>query len=115
MGKPIKRKCDNNYDSYIDEKEDVQSGKTGPSITDFVSAHKVEVFANTYAYTSNERDADEVFDECRLRSYFQAYPRPLGDPLVIYLELLSARGFKMINGISGYPVICVCYKCLDTF
>lgn len=106
MGKS-KRKYDcDEYDS-----ESSQTGtQSGPSVLDFVSCHKVEAFVKSYRYTDNEADADEVFDEARLRSYFQAYPRPLGDPLVNYLELLAAQGFPMKTGTAGEPVICVDYK-----
>ena len=81
--------------------------QSGPSVLDFVSYRKVEAFVKSYRYTENEAEADEVFDEAKLRSYFQAYPRPLGDPLVNYLELLAAQGFPVKTGIAGEPVICV--------
>lgn len=108
MGKS-KRK----YDAYDDAENGIGEGAnppdsgSGPSVFDFVSPLKVDAFANTYRTTNNELDADEVYDEARLRSYFQAYPRPLGDPLTVYLELLAARGFCLTTGIAGDPVICV--------
>lgn len=106
MGKS-KRKYDRDeYDSEPSQGET----QSGPSVLDFVSYHKVEAFVKSYRYTDNEADADEIFDEARLRSYFQAYPRPLGDPLVNYLELLGAQGFQMITGVAGEPIICVDYR-----
>lgn len=106
MGKS-KRKYDRDeYDSEPSQTEP----QSGPSVLDFVSYHKVEAFVKSYRYTDNEADADEIFDEARLRSYFQAYPRPLGDPLVNYLELLGAQSFRMITGVAGEPIICVDYR-----
>lgn len=106
MGKS-KRKYDR--DEYYSEPSQAKT-QSGPSVLDFVSYHKVEAFVKSYRYTDNEADADEIFDEARLRSYFQAYPRPLGDPLVNYLELLEAQGFRMITGVAGEPIICVDYR-----
>lgn len=106
MGKS-KRKYDR--DEYDSEPSQAET-QSGPSVLDFVSYHKVEAFVKSYRYTDNEADADEIFDEARLRSYFQAYTRPLGDPLVNYLELLGAHGFRMITGVAGEPIICVDYR-----
>lgn len=103
MRKP-KRKYDRD-ESESDTPSNESS--SGPSVLDFVSYHKVEAFVKSYRYTENESEADEVFDEARLRSYFQAYPRPIGDPLVTYIELLEAQGFAMKTGIAGEPIICV--------
>ena len=86
MGKS-KRKYDR--DEYDSEPSQAET-QSAPSVLDFVSYHKVEAL--------------------RLRSYFQAYPRPLGDPLVNYLELLGAQGFRMITGVAGEPIICVDYR-----
>lgn len=108
MGKP-KRKYDRSEEEFDEPKGETSSG---PSVLDFVSYHKVEAFVKSYTYSDSEAEADEVFDEARLRSYFQAYPRPLGDPLVTYLELLAAQGFPMKTGVAGEPVICVDLKTL---
>lgn len=102
------RKPKRKYDRDESECDTVSSEtSSGPSVLDFVSYRKVDAFVKSYRYTENEAEADEVFDEAKLRSYFQAYPRPLGDPLVNYLELLAAQGFPVKTGIAGEPVICV--------
>ena len=86
------------------------SESKGPSVADFVSALKVDAFVRTFHCADDEFQADEVFDEARLRSYFQAYPRPLGDPLVLYLELLAAQGYTQVTGSMGELILCVTYK-----
>lgn len=103
MGKPRKGK----YDDEDIYDRTVEAAQSGPSVTDFVSPHKVNAFVGSYIYTEDEVSADEVFDEARLRSYFQAYPCPLGDPLVVYIELLHAQGFRMKTGLGGEPIISV--------
>ena len=101
MGKSKRKYDDDDLNSTPAETQ------SGPSVLDFVSYHKVESFVQSYSYSGSETEADEVFDEARLRAYFQAYPRPLGDPLVNYLELLAAQGFRMKTGVAGELVICV--------
>lgn len=88
-----------------------EEGK-GVSIDDFVIPQKVEAFCDTYIHVEEERLADEVFTDTRLRKYFQAYPRNIGDPLIGYLDMLTKKhGFKMQTSITGEPAMFV--KLLD--
>lgn len=75
------------------------------SIEDFVSTHKVIAFCNTYAPSDVEGDGVEVFNDARLRKYFQAYPRNIGDPLNVYLDMLERNKFEMRTSIQGEPAI----------
>lgn len=66
------------------------------SLRTFVIEAKVAAFAYEYEPVDNEFDADEVFTDEKLRKYFNAYPRPTGDPLVLYIdEHLTSLGFRM--------------------
>ena len=86
--------------------EDNEGAKV--SIEDFVSAHKLTAFCNSYSPV----DADnipgvEVFNEARLRKYFQAFPRNIGDPLNWYLDGLARNKFPMRTSSQGEPAIFV--------
>lgn len=78
------------------------------SLRAFVVEAKVSAFA--YAFEPcREDEADETFTDEKLRKYFNAYPRPTGDPLVLYVdEFLTNLGFRMTHSsILGEPAIFV--------
>ena len=76
----------------------------------FFIPQKVDAFIESYEPAKDDRDADEIYTDARLRQYFQAYPRPTGDPLVDYVETLSHHGFKFKTIVTGEPAICVKYR-----
>ena len=82
----------------------------GVSIDDFVSTSKVTAFCAAYKPAKCEKDADDVLTDIKLRKYFQAYPRNIGDPMNIYLDLLEEKGFRLQTSISGEPAIFVCHQ-----
>ena len=86
-------------------KEDTEGAKV--SIEDFVSQHKLTAFVNTYAAVDAEGHGVEVFNDSKLRQYFQAFPRNIGDPLNWYLDALSRNGYVMRTSIQGEPAIFV--------
>lgn len=75
------------------------------SIEDFVSTHKVIAFCTTYVPVEVESADCEVFNDARLRKYFQAWPRNIGDPLNVYLDMLERNGFRMRTSVQGEPAI----------
>lgn len=75
------------------------------SIEDFVSTHKVVAFCQSYMPCDAEGDGVEVFNDARLRKYFQAFPRNIGDPLNVYLDMLQRNGYVMQTSIQGEPAI----------
>lgn len=77
------------------------------TIEDFVSTHKVVAFCQTYTPCDVEGDGVEVFNDARLRKYFQAYPRNIGDPLNVYLDMLERNHFEMQTSVQGEPAIFV--------
>lgn len=84
-----------------------EEGK-GVSIDDFIITQKVDAFCGTYIPIEEEQAADEVFTDTKLRKYFQAYPRNIGDPLAGYLDMLTGKhGFKMQTSITGEPALFV--------
>ena len=72
----------------------------------YVIRAKVEAFDRAYSHTDCEHGA-EVYDDARLRSFFNAYPTATFDPLVWYTEELTAIGFRMNINLSGEPVFFV--------
>ena len=77
------------------------------SIEDFVSNHKVVAFCSTYVPSDVEGPGVEVFNDAALRKYFQAYPRNIGDPLNVYLDILERNKFVMRTSLQGEPAIFV--------
>ena len=75
------------------------------TIEDFVSTHKVVAFCKAYMPADAEGEGVEVFNDSRLRKYFQAYPRNIGDPLNVYLDMLERNKFTMRTSIQGEPAI----------
>ena len=75
------------------------------TIEDFVSNHKVIAFCKAYMPADAEGEGVEVFNDSRLRKYFQAYPRNIGDPLNVYLDMLERNKFTMRTSIQGVPAI----------
>lgn len=81
--------------------------KEAVSLDDFVSPHKVKAFTMAYIPVETESMADEIYTDTRLRRYFQAFPRNIGDPLITYLDLLEEHGFVLRNSITGEPALFV--------
>ena len=82
------------------------------ALRNFVVEAKVTAFAYAYEPCQDELDCDEAFTDAKLRKYFNAYPRPAGDPLVIYVdEHLTPLGFRMTHSsLLGEPAIFVRQK-----
>ena len=74
---------------------------SGISVQDFYIPQKVDAFCSSYLQAATEAEADEVYTDTRLRTYFQAYPRTYGDTLIPYMENLETRGWKMKTSMSG--------------
>lgn len=77
------------------------------TIEDFVSIHKLVAFCDTFIPADAEGPDVEVFNDARLRKYFQAYPRNIGDPLITYLDMLGKNGYKMRTSMQGEPALFV--------
>lgn len=77
------------------------------TIEDFVSVHKVQAFCRTYQPVDNEQEADDVMTDARIRKYFQAFPRNIGDPLIWYLDTLARNGFQLQTSSLGEPALFV--------
>lgn len=87
--------------------KEMEDNEAKVSIEDFVSRHKVEAFALTYVPAESESVATDVFNDARLRKYFQAFPRNIGDPLNVYLDMLEGKGFRMRTSVHGEPALFV--------
>lgn len=90
------------------EKEEIEQDPR-ESLRNFVTEEKVRAFLRRYEpFEDNGIDyPDKTFSEQALRKFFGAYPKTLGDPLVIYIdEYLSPAGFSMdVDDLAGEPVI----------
>lgn len=105
-----KRKVEHNGDGvHVEVEEPVDPRE---SLRAFVVESKVAAFAYQYDPCSREDEADEVFTDEKLRKYFNAYPRPTGDPLVLYVdEFLNNLGFRMSHSaLLNEPAIFVTLK-----
>lgn len=89
-------------------KDDTEGAKV--SIEDFVSVHKLSAFINSYLPVDGEGPGVEVFDDARLRNYFQAFPRNIGDPLNWYLDALARNHYQMRTSLKGEPAIFVRHR-----
>ena len=75
------------------------------TLNDYVIPEKVEAFCKQYKPAQKWSEGCDVFADYQLRAYFKAVVTPLGDPLVVYLQMLSTHGFIMQNDVCGEPVI----------
>jgi hypothetical protein len=87
--------------------KEIEEQEAKVSIEDFVSHHKVEAFCTSFVPSESESLATKVFNDAALRKYFQAFPRNIGDPLNVYLDMLEQRGFRMRTSIQGEPALFV--------
>ena len=81
--------------------------KKAVTLEDFFVYDKVMAFSRKYRPVKEQTFSTEVFNEERLREFFKAYVFPLGDPLKLYLQELSIKGFEMSVSVSGEPAILV--------
>ncbi len=86
-----------------DDFEDTEQSEV--TLQDFVIPSKIEAFCEQYKPVKKWSEGCDMFTDYQLRTYFKAVVCPLGDPLTLYLNELSLRGFKMRNDECGEPVI----------
>lgn len=87
--------------------KEIEEQEAKVSIEDFVSKHKVEAFCLSFIPSETESLATKVFNDAALRKYFQAFPRNIGDPLNVYLDMLEQKGYRMRTSIHGEPALFV--------
>lgn len=79
------------------KKNDEQAEQQPTTVFDYVIPGKVEAFCATYKPCADVRMADELFDDSRLRHYFQAGTVSCGDVLAAYMDLLRQEGFGYVT------------------
>lgn len=89
----------------MEKKKGKDDGESEVVLEDFVEPSKVFAFCNMYRPADHWSEACDTFTDSQLRTYFKAVVCPLGDPLAIYLGLLSSHGFHLVNDECGEPVI----------
>lgn len=89
------------------KKQDIIENTEQPEVTlqDFVIPSKIAAFCNKYKPADHWSEDCDVFTDYQLRSYFKAVVCELGDPLSLYLDALSTKGFHMVDDECGEPVI----------
>lgn len=80
------------------------------TLRDFIIPAKITAFINSYKPLNDWQAGCDTFTDYQLRSYFKAVVCAYGDPLSIYLDELSMRGFQMHDDVSGEPVLYVMPK-----
>lgn len=87
------------------EQDDTE--QTQPT-TQWLDEELIGEFCKVYTYTPYEFDADEVFNNGKLRDYFNCwlvFGENKVDYLLSYIERLESLGYKRIVGCEGEPVI----------
>lgn len=86
------------------------------SLRNFVIESKVRAFTAKFKPFVDDGSLDcvpdRIFNEQSLRKFFGAYPKTVGDPLVIYLdEYLAYEDFNMeVDELGDEPVLKVSYR-----
>ena len=75
------------------------------TLQDFVIPAKIQAFCDKYKPLDHWCENCDMFTDYQLRTYFKAVVCPLGDPLALYIQELSYRGFYMHDDECGEPVI----------
>lgn len=83
----------------------INNGEAEATLQDFIIPSKIQAFISEYRPLDEWQEGCDTFTDYQLRSYFKAVVCPLGDPLALYLQELSDRGFLMHNDVCGEPVI----------
>lgn len=84
-----------------------------PSVTleDYVVMAKATAFTDAYDPSPTEQEADEVWNEARIRAFFGAYvEKTHGDTLPVYLEQLRLKGFVLKVASTGELSLMLRYR-----
>ena len=64
------------------------------SLEDFVLPELVTAFCEAYEAIDEWEDGCEIFTYTKLRTMFKAVNVTIGDPFIIYKQMLAERGFR---------------------
>lgn len=84
-----------------------------PAVTleDYVVLEKAAAFIQAYDPSPTESEADEVWNEARIRAFFGAYvEKTHGDTLPVYLEQLKLAGFQLRVASTGELTLWLRYR-----
>lgn len=84
-----------------------------PAVTleDYIVLEKAAAFIQAYDHANTEQEADEVWNEVRIRAFFGAYvEKTHGDTLPVYLEQLKLAGFHLRVASTGELCLMLRYK-----
>ena len=84
-----------------------------PAVTleDYIVLEKAAAFIQAYDPSPTESEADEVWNEARIRAFFGAYvEKTHGDTLPVYLEQLKLAGFMLRVASTGELALMIRYK-----
>lgn len=78
------------------------------TLADFVLPQLVTAFRETYEALDEWEDGCEVFTYTRLRNMFKAVNVTLGDPFILYVQMLEQYSFKFrVDIVTGEFVMYV--------
>lgn len=80
------------------------------TVEDFIVPAKIRAFVEEYAPAQTEAEAEEVMGDAALRTFFQAYPMAIGDPLSIYIDALEQNGFLLRVTSNNEPALLLRHK-----
>lgn len=84
-----------------------------PAVTleDYVVLEKASAFIQAYDPSPTESEADEVWNEARIRAFFGAYvEKTHGDTLPVYLSELKKYGFNLSVASTGELTLWLRYR-----
>lgn len=111
MGKNY-HKEDEDCDSEMQPRESKKDSAT-EALDCFVIQQKIDTFINGYEPLDSMVFGAETFNDVQLRQFFNAYPCSWGDPFKLYMDKLSAAGFRFqISLATREPVMYVRQKFL---
>lgn len=80
------------------------------SLEDYIVPAKIRAFVEEYTPAATEAEAEEVMGDAALRTFFQAYPLGIGDPLTLYIDALERNGYQLRVTSSNEPALLLRHK-----
>ena len=81
------------------------------TLGDYTVMQKATAFVTAYDPAPTEQEADEVWNEARVRAFFGAYvEKSHGDTLPLYLARLAESGFQMVVASTGELALMLRYR-----
>lgn len=89
-----------------------QESENQPRVTleDFIVPAKIQAFVEEYEPAATEAEAEEVMGDAALRTFFQAFPLAIGDPMTLYIDALQRNGYRLRVTSNNEPALLLHHK-----